>query len=179
MFALVAELLADALNGNFMINILYLSIVLGFIILYTGLLILGFKKLENVLKSDKFNLKNFLISQILIGGGLVGLMVAYDLVIGKVIAPLETINYFELGSFSLIITSLTLIDSNKLLSRQLRVLSSFSSLIIFLVGFTSFFSRTFLTTGQWLIYIQNGGVILGIANLIYSSILLFNFFNRE
>lgn len=160
--------------------------VIIFILVYLVILCQGLSRSSKVLDTEKLNKRDFWTIQGALFFGLFLITIFADYVLDtRTIKPfLDAVTYFELGSYSLIVTAMFFDRARKNKApyriKRICLLTIVSTLIFFAIGF-------FLSLGQildfnqnWMVeivpHIQNAGFFVGAYNLIFAIAILLNYF---
>jgi hypothetical protein len=147
---------------------------------YYGIFIYGIFKFSGVLNPKRIKKSDFFIIQFSIFSSFLVFMIIVDTVNPNTIKPLidNSKSYFEMGSFSFIITAAILaLSSSKIEgeAKKVGVLTLISTLLLFFSGIMMAISEIFSASYPAYLYLENSLSFLAIFNLVTSVYRFLNF----
>lgn len=162
---------------NVLVYLLNLPVIIVSLLSYTVMLFYGFWGLNKILKDRVLQIKSFFMVELLIFISFLVLSYIIQAVQENLISSLGFMNFFEMGSYSLIITAL-IFKPNKNVPKKIFLLTSTSALILFFFGTIAYIFQILppkeLILNMY-IYLQCAGLFLAAYNITIAIALLLYF----
>jgi|GEM_PF-1824026 len=152
--------------------------LISLILLGTVMLIGGIHYYTQILEETNPEMAHLFLPQILISiGFFIILFVANS--VNEIKIFLEPMSYFEMGSYSLLITGIIESSSKEGYLKKIFFLTLFSAAIFFFIGLISYTDKILDAKLGWFKYIEGTGFFLGGYNLLVSvGVLLDNLIKK-